>query len=144
LWNSYKQPWVFIVLQDKEKLKKLYESYKLDWIKTAPAVIAVCGDHRQAWRRSDGKIHTDIDVAIAIDHMTLAATDLGLATCWVCKFDVMKIVDVLQLRDDIEPIALLPIGYSDDNVDVENLDKKRKPKSEVVHYERFFYKDFKR
>jgi len=138
------QPWKFIVVQQKEHLEELCEVYKKDWIKTAPAIIAVCGDHSEAWRRSDGKIHTDIDVAIAIDHMTLAATDLGLATCWVCMFDIMKSVEILHLPDDIEPIALIPIGYADDNKNQNPTKKKRKPLDEVVHYERFFYKDFKR
>src|SRR5210317_696359 len=63
------QPWRFIVVQDKKRIARMAP----DWVKEshAPAVIAACGDHAQAWRRLDGKDHCDIDVAIAIDHMTL-------------------------------------------------------------------------
>ena len=104
----------------------------------------VCGDHREAWRRADGKIHTDIDVAIAVDHMTLAATDLGLSTCWVCKFDVMKCVKALDLPEGVEPVALIPIGYPEDEADVNRHEQLRKPLDEIVHWEKFYYKPFKR
>ncbi len=138
------QPWQFIVIQKKENLVKLHECYKGEWLKTAPAIIAVCGDHSEAWRRPDGKIHTDIDVAIAIDHLTLAATDAGLATCWICKFDVMKCVEILNLPEDMEPIALIPIGYPDEEPDVNRHKDTRKPLDEIVHWERFFFKYFKK
>lgn len=138
------QPWHFIVIQEKKNLEKIADAYKREWIKTAPAIIAVCGNHGESWRRADGKIHTDIDVAIAVDHLTLAATDLDLATCWICKFDVMKTVDILNLPEDIEPIALIPIGYPDDEVDVNRHDDKRKPLDEIVHWEQFYFKYFKR
>ncbi|MFO7939715.1 MAG: nitroreductase family protein [Bacteroidales bacterium] len=139
-----KQPWHFIVIQDKQNLEKLYQVYNREWIRSAPAIIAVCGDHREAWRRADGKIHTNVDVAIAIDHLTLQATDLGLGTCWVCKFDVMKTVELLNLRDDIEPIALLPIGYPADAPNTERHEEQRKELEEIVHWEKFYFKYFKR
>ena len=139
-----KQPWHFVVITKEESLKKIKECYERDWIESANCVIVVCGDHREAWRRADGKIHTDVDVSIAIDHMTLAATDLGLATCWVCKFDVLKCVKALDLPDDVEPIALLPIGYPADKTDVNRHDQLRKPLDEIVHWEKFYYKPFKR
>ena len=43
------------------------------------------------------KDHCDIDIAIAVDHMTLQATELGLATCWVCNFNTEKTVNTLDL-----------------------------------------------
>ena len=51
-----------------------------------------CGDYGLSWRRSiDDKDHCDIDVAIAVDHMTLAAAEIGLGTCWVCAFDAENV-----------------------------------------------------
>ena len=56
--------------------------------RTAPCVIVICGDHGASWKRkADGKDLCDVDVAITTDHMTLQATELGLATCWICNFD---------------------------------------------------------
>lgn len=139
-----KQPWHFVVITEEEPLKKVRECYEREWLNSAKCIIVVCGDHREAWRRADGKIHTDIDVAIAIDHMTLAATDLGLATCWICKFDVMKCVKALELPEGVEPVALIPIGYPADDADVNRHEQLRKPLDEIVHWQKFYYKPFKR
>ena len=72
------QPVHFIVVRNEEIKKKVASTYKRDWLLTAPVIIVVCGDHSRSWRRGDGKDHCDIDAAIAIDHMTLAAVELGL------------------------------------------------------------------
>ena len=72
--------------------------------------------------------------------MTLQATELGLATCWICNFEVGKTRELLQLPDHLEPMVLLPVGYPMDGVDgVNPVDpdrhsEKRKPLSEIVTY----------
>ena len=78
------------------------------------------------------KRHCDVDAAIAVDHMTLRATELGLGTCWVCHFDPAVVSEVLQLPEHIEPIALLPLGYPVENKAPQ---KKRKAFSEVAFEE---------
>jgi nitroreductase len=128
------QPWHFIVVQDKATLEKVYPLYQRDWIKSAPALIVICGDHDLSWRRTDGKDHCDIDIAIAIDHMTLAAAELGLGTCWICMFDAEKCHELFELPANIEPIALLPIGYPKESV---TKTKNRKAFEEIVHWESF-------
>lgn len=129
------QPWQFIVVCDKEQLQKLSACYHREWFAAAPCCIVVCGDHRQSWhRRVDGKDHCDIDAAIAIDHMTLQAVELGLGTCWVCNFDVERTRQLFQLPAHIEPIAFLPIGYPKSN---EMPIKKRKSLDEIVHWNTF-------
>ncbi len=105
------QPVHFIVITKEEEKKKLYEVYTREWIKEAPVIIVACGDHRTSWKRRDGKDHCDIDVAIAVDHMTLAATDLGLGSCWVCAFDAKRCHELLNLPEYLETVALLPLGY---------------------------------
>jgi len=132
-----KQPWFFVVIKEKKGLEKIYSTYARDWIKTAPVVIAICGDHSRAWVRSDGKGHTDVDASIAVDHMTLAATEIGLATCWICAFDKELCSEVLDLPDHIEPIVLLPIGYPADQCDVNRHDGQRKPLQEILKWEKF-------
>ncbi|WP_321344915.1 nitroreductase family protein [uncultured Draconibacterium sp.] len=128
------QPWHFIVIQNEELLTQLHSCYDRSWFRSAPTIIVACADHLQSWKRpSDGKDSADIDLAIAIDHITLKATELGLGTCWVCNFDVTSCSAILQLPDNIEPIALIPLGYSDGK----RPDKKRKPIDEIVHFDRF-------
>lgn len=131
------QPWYFIVVRDEALRRQVATSYKRDWILQAPVIIVVCGDHSRAWKRFDGKDHCDIDAAIAIDHMTLAAVDLGLATCWVCAFNPQIIREIFKLPEHIEPIALLPIGYPTEAVNENRHDSERKHLDEIVFWDGF-------
>lgn len=128
------QPWHFIVINQKEKLEEIYSTYHGKWIKSAPVIIVACSDHSKSWKRgSDGKDSADIDIAIAIDHLTLMATQLKLGTCWVCNFNAELCVEIFKLPRQIEPIALIPIGYP---ADVPKT-KSRKALDEIVHYNKF-------
>ncbi|MBS3807804.1 MAG: nitroreductase family protein [Bacteroidales bacterium] len=138
------QPWHFVVIEDPDSLAKIRSCYAGEWLNTAPMIIVACGDHKGAWYRLDGKNHTDIDLAIAIDHLTLAATDIGLATCWICNFNVMKCAKILQLPEGVEPIAMIPLGYPADHPDTSRHNIKRKKLDELVHKRKFYYKYFKR
>lgn len=125
------QPWQFIVAQEEAVLTKLYECYDRAWFKTAPTIIVACADHSRSWKRSlDGKDSADMDLAIAIDHLTLKATELGLGTCWVCNFNTKKCSDLFELPHDMEPVALIPIGYPNSK----RPEKKRRPLEEIVHF----------
>ena len=129
------QPWHFIVVRDEDNHKKVSEIYHRDWFNDAPVYIIICGDHTESWKRKeDGKDHCDIDAAIAIDHMTLQATELGLGTCWICNFYVEKCREYFQLSDHIEPIAILSLGYPKNEIAP---DKKRKSLEEIIHWEKF-------
>lgn len=105
------QPISFIVITDREKLDEIQQTYPREWFKSAPAVIVSLGDHSRSWKRRDSKDHCDVDVAIAVDHLTLAACDIGLGTCWVCAFDAKLCHQILKLPEHLEPVALIPIGY---------------------------------
>ncbi len=127
------QPWHFVVVQDDE----LRKAVSPEWRDTAPAIIVICGDHNSAWHRGDGKDHCDIDAAIAIDHMTLMAAELGLGTCWVCSFDSVGCHKALGLPEHMEAIALLPIGYPDESSDPNRHDTERKPFDSIVSWDGF-------
>ncbi len=128
------QPWIFVVVKDSN-VENLRKCYHRDWFDTAPMYIVLCANHKQSWKRRDKKDHADVDVSIATDHMTLAATSLGLATCWVCNFDKEKVTETLSLTADYEPIAILPLGYPDDKMNEDRHDKQRKPIENIVFYE---------
>lgn len=130
------QPWHFIVFREKENLKKVHGVYQGGWFRAAPCVIVICGDHTQSWKRKrDGKDHCDIDIAITVDHMTLQATELGLATCWICNFDKEKTIRILNLPSYLEPIVILPLGYPLDQSDPSRHDEKRKSVQDIVSFE---------
>lgn len=131
------QPWHFVVVTDMDLLRKVRSCYTRDWLNSAPAIIVACGDHSKSWRRSDGKDHCDIDIAIAVDHITLAAADMGLATCWVCKFDAMACSSLLGLPANITPVVLIPVGYPADISDPNRHSDKRKKLDDIVHWNGF-------
>ena len=107
-----RQPWKFLVADSDELRQAVIDSYGRDWIKTAPVYIVACGLHDEAWHRpEDGKDHTDVDVSIAVEHLCLAATSLGLGTCWVCNFNPAIITKAFNLPAGVEPVAIIPLGY---------------------------------
>ena len=130
-----KQPWKFIIVTSAEKKANIYECYPREWMKNAPAYIVAVGNNSEAWHRpADSKDHTDIDLSIAIEHICLAATSLGLGTCWVCNFYVDKCIEALNIPNEWQPIAILPIGYpASENTQ----EKKRKTLEDIIAWEEF-------
>lgn len=112
------------------ELKRLYSR---DWFSQGPLVIGICALPAAAWVRRDGKNYADVDATIAMDHLILAAADLGLGTCWVAAFDPVAAREILSLPDGVEPIAFTPLGYPAD----QPKPKDRKPLAELVRYERW-------
>jgi nitroreductase len=126
-----RQPFQLIVIHTKGREEELNRIYGRDWFVQPPLVICICGVPDLAWSRRDGMNYYIVDVSIAMDHLILAATDLGLGTCWIGAFDPDAAREVLGLPDTVEPIAFTPLGYPAD----EPKQKKRKPLSELVRYE---------
>ena len=123
-----KQPWRFRIVKNETDKVKLQECYNREWFQTAPMYIICTILHDEEWIRSDGKHHGDIDIAIAVEHLCLAATEQGLATCWVCNFDAELCKQSFNLDDTEEPAVLIPIGYPADEIK----EKKRKAIEEIV------------
>lgn len=129
------QPWRFIAITKPEQITKAHEAYHRSWFQKVKNCIIVCGDHNEGWKRkSDGKDHTDIDIAIAVDHMTLQAADLGLGTCWICNFDPDILKENFNLPENLEPIVIIAIGYP---ASQEVPAKNRKEMDKIVFWERY-------
>lgn len=128
-----RQPWEFLVIDTDPMRGKVIDSYGRDWVKNVPVFIVALGLHDEAWKRpTDGKDHTDIDVAIAVEHICLAATSMDLGSCWICNFDAERLRTDLNLPDGVEPIAIIPIGYPDPTAPVPL--KNRKPFDQIVKW----------
>ncbi len=128
-----RQPFQIIVIHTKGREEELKRIYGRDWFVQPPIVICVCALPSQAWSRMDGKNYSDVDTTIAMDHLILAAADLGMGTCWIAAFDPDAAREILGLPDDVEPIAFTPLGYPADELKK----KKRKDLSELVRYEKW-------
>ena len=122
------QPWRFHIVKDEAEKEKLRGCYHRDWFSTAPMYIICSILHNEEWVRRDGKPHGNIDIAIAVEHLCLAATEQGLATCWVCNFDADLCKKLFELSEQEEPAVLIPIGYAAD----EPKEKKRKEMKEIT------------
>ena len=122
-----KQPWMFRVVKNDAEKENLRECYSRDWFNTAPMYIICSILHDEEWVRKYGKHHGDIDIAIAVEHLCLAATEQGLATCWVCNFDAEKCKQLFTFAENEEPAVLIPIGYPADSPK----EKSRKPLNEI-------------
>lgn len=123
-----RQPWLFLTIDDEPRLGLLKKCYRRDWIASAPLIVVACVNRSEAWTRGcDGRNHADVDIAIATEHLCLAASEQGLGNCWVCNFDVDKLRETGIVPEGYEAVVLVPMGFADD----EPREKVRKPMNEV-------------
>ena len=113
-----RQPFKFIFVKDaalREKIVK--QACHQDFLTQPPVLmVAYC-------EKGDS-----FNVAIAVDHMILTATDEGLGTCWVGWFEREPLRKILNIPDEFDIPIMVPIGYSDENLPA----KPRKPISELI------------
>jgi len=108
---SNRQNWKFIVVRDKSLRALLAEAaYAQTFIGEAPVVIVACATKSDHIMPCGHASHL-IDVAIAVDHMTLAARELGLGTCWIGAFKHDEVKQVLGIPGPVQVVALTPLGY---------------------------------
>ena len=125
-----RQPWHWLIVRSDEAKEKLQECYDREWFKTAPMYIVGMKNVNENWvRRYDEKPHGDIDVAIAAEHLCLAATERGLGTCWVCNYDTDKMQQFFP-HEGFEAVVIIPLGHIAE--DCPHAEKKRKEKNEIV------------
>ena len=125
-----KQPWKFVIVSSDEARAKLQRAYNREWFATAPLYIVCMKNNAACWTRPcDNKPHGDIDLAIATEHLCLAATERGLGTCWVCNFDTETMRELFP-SPDCEAVAIIPIGHV--APDCPHPEKRRKALEDIV------------
>jgi nitroreductase len=123
---GHRQPWHFIVVRDAETKRKLAIS---SWATEAPVVIVGCAD-----TKARGEPTCFIDLAIAFEHIVLAAANFGLGTCWMGRLGADETIKrVLGIPEHVRVVAVTPLGYPDETPG----EKTRKNLSEIIHYDRF-------
>lgn len=113
-----RQSWEFIVIRDPV-IKRYLRNAALGqaMIEEAPVTIVVCANEARSasiYGDRGRKFYCLLDAAAAIQNMLLAAYALGLGTCWIGAFEDEIIVNILNLPKGVRPIAIVPIGYSND------------------------------
>jgi nitroreductase len=127
------QEWRYVVVRDADLRQRLMKAARgQKFVGQAPVVIACCAE-------TDGRVMLcgqtayPINLAISIDHMTLAAVAEGLGTCWVGSFHADEVKEILGIPGGIRVVQLLTLGYPARR----RGQKIRKALSEIVRYERW-------
>lgn len=128
-----RQPFRLIVIHTAGRAGELRRIYNRDWFVQAPLIVGIVTVPAEAWVRSDGKNYADVDAAIVMDHLILAATEAGLGTCWIGAFNVSATREVLGLPPDVEPLAFTPLGFPAEEPGF----KRRRRLDELVRYDRW-------
>ncbi len=136
--GNNRQPWKFIIIKDEERKKKMIELCKgQKFVAEAPVLIVACGRNihynRGEWM---GDYSMIVDVAIAVDHLTLSARAEGLGTCWIGSFDNEGIKKFLGIPKDVNVVALTPLGYPKDPSIFKETEN-RKKLEEIICYEKW-------
>jgi nitroreductase len=108
----------FIVVTEKTLIKQI-ASYAVEqyWIETAPLAIVACSlpdKHEKYYGLRGKRLYNMQDCAAAIENILLAATDLGLSTCWVGAFEEEKIRTMFAIPANVRPQAIITVGYADE------------------------------
>lgn len=128
------QPQRILVINSEEALTKLKECTRCHF--DAPCAMLICYNKDESWVRPyDKELSAPVDAGIVTTHMMLAAQNIGIGTCWVMHFNPIAMKEEFNIPDNVEPLALLVMGYPD----AEPLDMHYKKRSmdEVVFYDSF-------
>jgi nitroreductase len=127
------QPWRFLVVSSREALARVRAAYPKTWFQEAPHVLVVTGRTGDAWTRQDGWNSIETDLAVAMDHMVLAAENEGVGACWIAAFDLAVLRSALGLVSDEKVYAICPLGYPKPGFSKKG-QKQRKALNDVVRY----------
>jgi nitroreductase len=134
------QPWRFIFVTDPELRRKVAQAaHDQLFMAEAPVTVVGCGLPGSAYKGMGGHGNsTDVDVAIALDHLTLAAVAEGLGTCWIGAFDEGKVKRLLDVPKPAKVVAMTPLGYpASPDLIFPLEDSRRKTEAEVFSTDRY-------
>lgn len=103
--GNNRQPFKFIFVKDQELRRKIVsQACHQEFLIQPPVLMVACCEKGDSF-----------NVAIAADHMILAATDEGLGTCWVAWFDAEKVKTLLDIPADFDVPVIVPLGFADES-----------------------------
>ena len=109
------QPWHFFVIINETKRQQLSEAaLGQRSIVEAPVAIVVCAIpsmSKAKYGERGERLYSLQDTAAAVQNILLAAEGFGLGTCWVGAFEDQKVREVLEINQEMRPVAIIPVGY---------------------------------
>ncbi len=130
------QPWKLVVIKNKKILTDIaIACNNQTFMEEAPVIIAACAKEEEAYGSMGGYMNSyPIDIAIALEHLILAATEKGLGTCWIGAFKEQLVKDILGVPENVRVVALTPLGYPAREASIRG----RKPLTEIISYDKYF------
>ena len=137
------QPWRFAVVRDLEVRRRIVEEgflpgFKMTWAIDAPVHVVIGMErsfvtHRLAASVS-GVDYPWVDIGIAGEHLVLAATELGLGTCWIGWIKPRVVRRLVGWPGSVKPVAVITVGYPCDSEAGARPASRRKPLAELVRW----------
>lgn len=125
------QPQRILVINSDESIEKLQKCTKCHF--GAKTALLVCYNKDECWtRKYDGKQSGVADACIVTTHIMLATHDLGLGSTWVMHFDPFAMRSEFNIPENIEPVALLVLGYPSPDAEPMALHNQFRPIEEVI------------
>ena len=130
------QPQRILVLNTDESIEKLKKCTKCHF--NAPTAMLICYNKEETWKRPyDGELSAPVDAVIVTTHLMLEAHNIGVGSCWVMHFDPFAMRNEFCIPENIEPVALLVMGYPAENSNPLDKHFQIRPINDVVFYEEF-------
>jgi nitroreductase len=130
------QPQRILVMNTDESIMKLKNCTKCHF--DAPCAMLVCYNKNESWvRKYDGALSAPVDASIVTTHMMLAAHNIGVGSCWVMHFDPQAMRENFNIPEEVEPVALLVMGYPAEDAVAHPFHNTFRPIEETVTYETF-------
>ena len=130
------QPQRVLVMNSDESMEKLKKCTKCHF--GAPAAMLVCYNKNETWKRPyDSALSAPVDTCIVTTHMMLEAFSIGVGSTWVMHFDPFAMRKEFNIPENIEPVALLVMGYPAEDAEPLNLHSQFRPMDEIVFYDSF-------
>ena len=130
---SNRQSWKFIVVKDTQRRRELgIAASGQSFVGEAPVIIAAIATEPKGIMTCEVPRYA-VDLAIAVEHIALAAVEEGLGTCWIGAFSQKKVKEILGVPEQYQVVTILPLGFPRQ----EGRIKVRKATQEIVCYETF-------
>ncbi|MEK7475215.1 MAG: nitroreductase family protein [Candidatus Coatesbacteria bacterium] len=127
------QAWRFIVVRDRAKLRKIARACRWgSFVDQAPVALVFCGTDGRGVM-TNGQRAATVDVTIAMSYVTLAATELGLGTCWLASYREAPVKRLLGIPRKATVVGITPLGYPAEHPGP----RPRKKPGEVVRLDRW-------
>ena len=118
-----KQPWRFAVVRTPDARRRIVETgflpgLKMTWALNAPVLIVIGMETsfvtHQLGAAVSGVKYPWVDIGIAGEHLVLAATEIGLGTCWIGWIRPQVIRRVVGWPLSVKPAVVITVGHPQD------------------------------